>query len=250
MNNQFSKTLLATAFTLTLGLGSSAFAAYQGTVALAPGGEVLYDSGPTSGGETGSHLVTSTEAITGVDGYVGTLSSYVLSGTSGLTFVYEVTNDSAVSANLGITEMLLQGFAGVDIKVAMGTNLFSTPTGSEGPYLLINPDTLDRSDSSDLGDSLYYYFTPGVTHGPPIFSDQSSFQMIVYTNASQYTVGTGLLAVDLFDANGNEVTEAGVSDALDIYTPIAPVSSVPESGTTAMLVGLALIPLGLAKKRS
>jgi hypothetical protein len=252
MNNKLPKILIASAALSLLGAGTSLVAA--GTPINV--GDTLPDftnSDPTSMTlpSASDPKLTSwvSSADTGIDGYMG---SYVLTGNSyganDLTFVYQFKNTSPADSLQGVSFLVLNGFSdSLSLSIALGNTVYdNSPTSPIFDSNFVLPKWVSRPG----GDQLWFAFPPDVI-APPIFGGENSFQLVVYTNATNFTdtqvanvitdrfTSTDPLTGD-YDANNPNHLDGGTAGIL------AP-STVPENGSTAILVGLGLVSFSLAR---
>ncbi len=226
---------------MAIGLGTSLRAAN-----LTPGNSVVLPNLGTSLNPVYSQAASMSSTFT--SGNVrGLLGVEVLSGVTentlgGLTFVYEVQNNSQ-SGTEGITDFSLGGWAGVQTDVVYGGNtdgsgFFFSPTSTS----FVSPEAANRSLN---GDTIDFTFPPAPAINPPIFAGQDSFQLIVFTDATAWTNTSGTVTTNDFDFNGNPINpNTGSAGTLTA------VASVPDGGTTALLLGFGLIALSfLAAQR-
>ena len=254
MNNKLTKTLLASAAMALFG----AVASIQAATPMAPGDVLttfsplgsLYSGYSVVGAQqnvpvTGFSTVDVNNNITGLY-----LASAVITGDAsvnpgGLTFLFAAGNTFDSSSNLGITSLILSGFAGQAVSVDFyNYSPFSVP-----------PDFIERSDSTDNGNQLLLGFTAGDPIGPPIFAGQFSWVLAVYTNATDFvTSAPETFGVTAFASTsgaghplpgvaGDEVTAGSFG-----YAP----KPVPDSGSTGALLGLGVLSCaaaGLKRKK-
>ncbi len=229
---------------MAIGMGTSLRAAD-----LTPGNGVsLLNIGPLNTGYTSVASMPSTFTSGNVRGLLGVkvLSGVTQNTLGGLTFVYEVQNNSA-SGTEGITDFSLGGWAGVQTDVVYGGNtngsdFFFSPTNTS----FVSPGDANRSLN---GDTIDFTFPPVSVSAsaPPIFAGQDSFQLIVFTDATAWTNTSGTVTTNDFDTSGsNQISDTTNTGSAATYTAVA---SVPDSGMTALLLGIGLIVLGLFAPR-
>jgi len=150
----------------------------------------------------------------------------------GLTFYYEAANYTAASAGVGITAFVISGFA----NLAVSIDVFNF-----APY--IAPDWVARSAD---GNDITFAFLPVSSGppGPPIFAGQISQVFALYTDATDFTIAADQVGVTLFDS-GAPIS----SEVLEASTAFAPSVPVPETGATAMLLGLGMLTLAARNLR-
>jgi PEP-CTERM motif len=168
-----------------------------------------------------------------------TLDAAVYSGedvfcptTSCMTFVYQVTDNSAVGTGTGIIE---------DLTSSSFSN-FMTDVGYEdlasatGPFVAggTNPDTVGRSASGPGAVVTFDYPDAGVPANDILPGDHTSV-LIVETDSTTYTTG-------LFSAID------GATATVSAFAPASPSSATPEPGTF-ILSGLGMLGLSLVLKR-
>ena len=207
---------------------------------LLPSGAVMapFIGSLTSGSVVASDL--SSFAASTVSGQVGVtvLSGVGTNPLGGLTFVYEVMNLST-SGTEGITSFGLDGWAGVDMDIVTGDSFFfsSGGTGVEEGFTYRTPD----------GNSILFDFPPGSSE-PPIFAGEKSWQLIVYTNATAFTVGNVWVdGWDFLDPSGGYTDGTFWSDSM---TSFVAVGSVPDGGSTVLLFGIGFILMALSLARA
>jgi len=158
----------------------------------------------------------------------GTVKAYVLTGfddnpwaaSGGLTFVYQIFN-SELSTD-SITGMGISGWAGFSTDVA--DNAY--PNGA------VPPSFAERSLN---GKTVTFGWQPPGTEGKAggfgeIAPGEISYQFVIYTDATSYV----------------DVT-AGVRDGAGAsLITLGP--AVPDGGTTALLLGLGLLGMGLIRR--
>ncbi len=187
----------------------------------------------------------------------GQIDASVFSGVGenpygGLTFVYTVTNlGSDFANNEGIVNFSVSNWAGLQTAVALGNAVVGYDSMGNPVYDSsgVNPLTATRTDGSgDVIDFSFPFDPPNSTSfGPPIFSAQHSWQLIVYTDASSWTTTAAASFTSANDINGANTQNYSA-------TTIAPdASSVPDAGTTVLQLGLgclALLGVGRRQVRS
>jgi hypothetical protein len=197
-----------------LGLGILGFATGAKGVVILPG-QLLAPAGTDSLVGDVPLADTGSESFSGVDGssnvvFTGTLDSSVDfdSGTGGLDFVYQLSNNA--NSLDAIARLTASGFAGftTDADYVSGTGA--------APFLV--------SRTSD-GDTIGFNFPSSA----PVSQGQSSDILVIKTNATKFQAGT----VSVQDGGNANV---------DSYAPLA----VPEPATAAIAVlglgGLVLRP--------
>ena len=188
------------------------------STALAPGASVALATATTSPGAT--LLVSENDGFSGakIQGYVNVT---VLSGftdnpwaaSGGLTFVYQIF--SSKSSVDSITGMGIDGWTGFSTDVA------------DYPYGTFAPSFATRSNDGDT--VTFGWQNPSLGTGL-ILPGSSSFEFLIYTDATSYV----------------DVT-AGVRDG-DATPLITLGPAVPDGGTTALLLGLGLLGMGLIRR--
>jgi hypothetical protein len=135
------------------------------------------------------------------------------SGAGGLTFIYEVTNTTGPDS--------VSGFS-VDGWTNFLTNVsdFSMGAGSIQPY---------SATRSNTGTLTFGFLNPPTGFGL-VAMGQNSWDLIIYTNATSWTTVT----VGVRDGSGVTLSTLG--------------PAVPDGGTTALLLGLGLLGMGLIRR--
>lgn len=170
-------------------------------------------------------------------GVNGKLGVYVLGDFSanpyhGLTFVYELKNVGS-SASDGLTSLELGGWAGLNVAVTQRDTLYFSPSSS--PVL-----PLDFNRSPGSGSTIKIGFPPDV-NAPPIFSGESSYGLVIFTNATSWTTTSASITSANFDTT--------VESSATVQT-ITASSSVPDSGSTVGLLTFGIIVICSIRKRS
>lgn len=215
--------------TCTLCMAAYANILTPGQVLQSP--DVLSLSGMTSVAmETGIAL----DSLT----FNATLDAAVFSGnnvfcptTSCMTFVYQVTDNSAVGTGTGIIEDLTSSsFSNFMTDVG-----YQDLTSAIGPFVAggTNPGTVGRSASGPGAVVTFDYPDAGVPANDILPGDHTSV-LIVETNSTTYTTGL-FAAID------------GATATVSAYAPASPSSATPEPGTL-VLSGLAMLGLSLVRK--
>ena len=160
----------------------------------------------------------------------------------GLTFVYEIKVDVGVSAGKGIINFAMAGWGTHQTAIELGSNFYyspfaSTNDGNNNPRPPVLP--LNASRSHD-GDTIFFDF-PDDNLGPPIFSGEISYQLIVHTDAQSYATNNGLMTAYDFNAVS--------SSSINVTSLAAEPAGVPDSGATALLLGLALVGLSSLRRK-
>lgn len=159
---------------------------------------------------------------------MGTLDSWVISGDTsnpfgGLTFVYQIHN-GAMDAVTGIGIGIFPGFA-----TAVGN---STGGGPLAP-VVGGTDAFSATRSAGPGNDVSFAFVTSAPYSTVAPGTSSSY-LVVETDAKVWTGSTA----GLTDHTG--------ATALDL-APIAP--SVPDGGSTMMLLGAALSGIALLRRK-
>jgi hypothetical protein len=181
----------------------------------------------------------------------GTLSTYVydnISTQGGLTFVYELKN-TTVGGTHGISWLDVGGWASSFLTdLGYGTVLLADNGGA-----IVNPGETIRFPEVGAGaDSgkIRFTFPPG-SEEPPIFSGEQGMQLILFTNATAYASTTGNVITNEFDPNDINLILDGTQETLSVSTFTASTgaaSGVPDGGTTALLLGAALVSLAVVSR--
>jgi hypothetical protein len=161
-------------------------------------------------------------------------------GLGSLTFVYEVATLTS-NGTQGLTGFGIAGWAGVSTNVATGGDFYFTPSST--------PVEEGWTTRSGDGNSIWFDFPPGSSE-PPIFVGENSYQLIVYTNATAWTWGFGTADGWDFDEFGAIVDGTYWADSDSSMKTLVAVSPVPDNGSTALLLGMGFMAMGLSLARS
>lgn len=160
----------------------------------------------------------------------------------GVTFVYELQNLSQGGSE-GISFLDVSGWLGVNTMVARGRVPFTE--NYNGP--LVRPGNFSRDES---GETISFSFPPG-SEEPPIFAGENAYQLIVFTDATAWSVVTGQVKTDDFTVDKELIPDTGNWVSVNTFGVHATTTTVPDGGSTALLAGLvllALIPLSARRK--
>jgi len=150
----------------------------------------------------------------------GNVYAYILSGftdnpwasAGGLTFVYEVTNSSASPDS--VSGFSVNGWTGFNTDVA------DYNIGGIQPY------SAQRSPSG----TILFNFMELPTGSGQVAPGTSSWQLVIYSDATSWTD----VSVGVRDGSGVTISTLG--------------PAVPDGGTTALLLGLGLLGMGLIRR--
>ena len=179
---------------------------------------------------TSSIVDFSTGAISGKLG-VYVLEDFAANPFHGLTFVYELKNVGSGPSD-GFTSLELGGWLGLNIAVTQRDTLYFAPSSS--PVL-----PLDFGRSSGLGDTIKIGFPPDI-NAPPIFSGESSFGLVIFTDATAWKTTTATVTAANFDTTDETHTTIQTIGA----------ASAPDAGSSALLLILAVTVLGVTSRRT
>jgi len=200
-----------------VGLAVWGFGAAARAVIIAPG-QTLPTTGVTSFAgpvllNTGPVPFVGTDFLHNVH-FTGDLTTQVISGTQGLDFVYQFTNnDNSPDSILTFSTAVFSGF----------TTNADYLAGSGGGF----PTTVNR-DSNNSGDTITFAFPLASAVNP----GSNSVDLVVQTNATAFTLGT----VSVQD---------GGNASISAPAPLA----VPEPATAA-IAGFALLSLGMRRRNA
>ena len=213
-----------------------------------------WDPAPGQGMDDISGTVVTSRSSTFTSGTLtGLLNTTILTGDTSngygadkLTFIYELQNQSSSTSYTdpitsevnykgeGIIDLIVGGWLGVSTDFTLV---------SADPATHVQPDGATRDAISSTID---FSFPPGAQ--PPIFNGQTGFQLIIYTDATAWTDTTGTIYTVNFGAGGTpDIPDT--ARGVETFTAVAP-NSVPDGGTTALLLGMGLLSLRVIAKRS
>lgn len=181
----------------------------------------------------------------------GTLSTYVYDNVStqgGYTFVYELKN-TTVGGSHGISWLDVGGWASSFLTDLGYGNVLIADNGGA----IVNPGETIRFPEVGAGaDSgkIRFTFPPG-SEEPPIFATEQGMQLILFTNATNVAAITGQVVVHAFDPNDIYTRYDNTEETLTVNTLTAASgspSSVPDEGTTMLLLGSALVGLAVVSR--
>ncbi len=210
-----------------LGMGLAASA--QATVLLPGGGPLAVDIVASAPG--GTILDTASGTLT-TPHWSGTYSTAVVDGPEAgvnLDFYYQVTNNSGSTDSLGRV-------AASDFNNAFITNLLQTNAAFDG---FAAGGQMAFSGDRDMLGVVGFNFLPGTSGTGKIDPGETSYLLIIRTNATTYTAGT--MAV----INGT----ATFTNAFQPSGQPPLVGPIPEPGTMALLATGLLAVGGAARKR-
>lgn len=223
--------------TLGIGLATSA----QALVLLPGSGPLAVDILASAPG--GTLLQQRSENVSTAH-WTGTFRTAVVDGPEAgvnLDFYYQITNASSSTDALGRltgSDFFPNGFTTNLVQTAAATNL--TGTGGVGNIsFAAGTQAASSGDRGNLG-VVGFNFLPGSGGTGKIDPGETSFTLIVRTNATQWGPGfTGLI-------NGTATTVASFAPAGQ--PPI--VGPIPEPGTLALLASGLLAAGGVARRRT
>ena len=191
--------------------------------------QVMANSDPLLAGQTVQPLVLATngagtlmasDTVTfSTDTISGNVYAYVLSGfadnpwaaAGGLTFVYQVTNSGTIDS---VTGFSANGWTGFMTDVA------------DYAYGDVQPYSATRSVSGTL---TFGFLNPPTGFGL-VAPGLDSWQLVIYSDATSWTD----VSVGVRDGSGTTLSTLG--------------PAIPDGGTTALLLGLGLLGMGLIRR--
>ncbi|MGE5526454.1 MAG: PEP-CTERM sorting domain-containing protein [Rhodospirillaceae bacterium] len=210
-------------------LGVGVAGAAQATVLLPGGGPLAVDIVASAPGGT---ILDTASGTLSTPHWTGTYRTAVVDGPEAgvnLDFYYQVTNGSGSTDSLG-------RITGADFNNAFITNLIQTNAAFDG---FVAGGQSAFSGDRDMFGVVGFNFLPGTSGTGKIDPGESSYLLIIRTNATSYTAGT--MAV----INGT----ATFASAFQPSGQPPLVGPIPEPGTMALLATGLLAIGGVARKR-
>jgi hypothetical protein len=180
--------------------------------------------------------------LSGVDG----LPADFAANYGGLIFAYEIKNlTSGGNPNndpdgiyRGINQLTVGGWNGFNTAIGYSRSDFLHAPGTNP----VPPGETNRDNIT--GDSLQFHFPPDIS-APPIFAGENGYSLIVFTNATSFSGIIGTLDSALYADGGLSFAGNQSINSVETLTASTDTTSVPDNGTTALLLGLGCVALGL-----
>lgn len=164
----------------------------------------------------------------------------------GLTFIYEIQNTSEQSQGgifPGITYFDISGWTDFDIIVAQSNDSYAfSPTGQP-----VVPGQAVRSGDGNLVTFTFPPDNPGGGGEPPIFAGEYGYQLIIFSNATNWGAITGTITTEDYLSPSESI---GNPQSMSVST-LSAVAAVPDHSTTGLLVviGTGLVLLIASARR-